>query len=91
MKHVYYILEKSEDNDIDDEEGFVVYATFEKAVSVSKDLLNQEFDYIKSSYDDMDLEKNFVTNMEKEICEASIYNEDEAIYYLSVKKIPVIG
>lgn len=91
MKHVYYILEKSDENNLDEDDGFVVYATFEKAVEVSKELLIQEFNYIQSTYDDIDLEKDFVTNTNKEICEASIYNEDEVIYRLSVKKIPVIG
>lgn len=91
MKYVYYILEKNEETDLNEDEGFVVYDTFEKAVSVSKELLLQEFNYIESSYDDMDLEKDFIINNDKEICEASIYNEDEVIYRLSVKKIPVIS
>lgn len=91
MKYVYYILEKSEENEIDEDESFVVYLTFEKAVSVSKELLNQEFDYIQSSYDDLKLEKDFFINNDKEIFEASIYNEDETVYRLSVKKIPVVS
>lgn len=91
MTYVYYILEKSEENQLDDDDSFVVYATFDKAVSVSKELLNQEFDYIESSYDDLKLEKDFFINEAKEIYEASIYNEDETVYRLSVKKIPVIS
>ena len=89
MKHVYIVVEKSEDSSTD-EEDLVVYATFQKASSISKQLLKQEFEYIQSSYDEVDLQKDFFENTEKEIYEASIYNEDEVFYRVSVKKILVI-
>lgn len=89
MAHVYIIVEKSEESS-SDEEYLTVYATFAKAASISKELLKQEFLYISSSYEETNLQQDFFENTEKEIYEASIYNEDEVFYRVSVKKIPVI-
>lgn len=91
MKYVYYILEKIEYTNVDNEEDFVVYETFDKAVSVSKALLKQEFDYIESLYDESNLEQDFVVNVQKEVCEGSVFNEDDVLFRLSVKKIPVLS
>lgn len=89
MKYVYTIVEKSEDsNNIEDD--FVVYGSFEKALSVCKDLLKQEFEYLESSYEDMELQEDFFINQEKEICEGSISDDDEVVYSVSVKKVLVI-
>lgn len=89
MKHVYIVIEKSEDSS-NDEEDLVVYATFEKASSIAKELLKQEFEYIESSFDEVDLQNDSFENIDKEIYEGSIYNEDEVFYSVSVKKILVI-
>jgi hypothetical protein len=85
MRHVYIVVEKNEDSTT-----LVVYATFQKAVSISKQLLKQEFEYIQSSYEEKDLQQDFFENTEKEIYEASIYNEYEVFYRVNVKKILVI-
>lgn len=89
MSYVYIVIEKSEDSS-NEEEDLVVYATFAKASSVAKELLKQEFEYIESSFDEADLQKDSFENIEKEIYEGSIYNEDEIFYTVSVKKILVI-
>ena len=91
MDFVYTINEKNENSQFDDDD-FIVYKTFEKAVQISKNLLKEEFKIIKENLDDCNdkLEASEYINVDKEIFEAEISNNEEVFYTVSVKKIRVI-
>ena len=90
MDFVYTINEKNENSQFDDDD-FIVYKTFEKAVQISKNLLKEEFKIIKENLDDCNdkLEASEYINVDKEIFEAEISNNEEVFYTVSVKKIRV--
>ena len=50
MKYVYFIQEKDEDSVFDDDD-FVVYETFQTAVSISKQLIKDKLAYLKENFD----------------------------------------
>ena len=88
MKHVYFIQEKDEDTVFDDDD-FVVYETFQTAVTISKQLLKDKLAYLKENFD-TSYQSDIYLKEEKELFEAEISDDDEVTYRISIKKIPLI-
>lgn len=88
MKYVYFIQEKDEDSVFDDDD-FVVYETFQTAVSISKQLIKDKLAYLKENFD-VAYQSDIYIKEEKEIFEAEISDDDEVTYRVSIKKIPLV-
>ncbi len=88
MKHVYFIQEKDEDTVFDDDD-FVVYETFQTAVTISKQLLKDKLAYLKENFD-TSYQSDIYLKEEKELFEAEISDDDEVTYRISIKKIPLV-
>ena len=88
MKYVYFIQEKDEDTVFDDDD-FVVYETFQTAVTISKQLLKDKLAYLKENFD-TSYQSDIYLKEEKELFEAEISDDDEVTYRISIKKIPLV-
>lgn len=88
MKYVYFIQEKDEDTVFDDDD-FVVYETFQTAVSISKQLIKDKLAYLRENFD-VAYQSDIYIKEEKEIFEAEISDDDEVTYRVSIKKIPLV-
>lgn len=88
MKYVYFIQEKDEDSVFDDDD-FVVYETFQTAVSISKQLIKDKLAYLRENFD-VAYQSDIYIKEEKEIFEAEISDDDEVTYRVSIKKIPLV-